>query len=132
MVRIFIPHSPPTSALELVGAPPQLRESPSSRAPRGRPVRAPTWGSLRLSWSFRSPLCKGGLGDAAHGTIQGLLIHPPPGALVWPAAMIVWGPGFTSAPHRHHSVQLVMAMRGTLLVRVKAGGAWQRSWGVVV
>jgi len=61
-----------------------------------------------------------------------LLIHPPPGALVWPAAMIVWGPGFTSAPHRHHSVQLVMAMRGTLLVRGKPGGEWTRCGAVLV
>jgi hypothetical protein len=47
----------------------------------------------------------------------GMLIHPNPGALVWPAAMIVWGPGFTTASHRHHCVQLVMAMRGSLLIR---------------
>ena len=46
-----------------------------------------------------------------------MLVHPSPGALVWPAAMIVWGPGFTTAGHRHHCVQLVMAMRGTLLIR---------------
>jgi hypothetical protein len=24
-----------------------------------------------------------------------MLIHPTPGSIVWPAAMIVWGPDFT-------------------------------------
>jgi len=42
-----------------------------------------------------------------------MLIHLTPGRLVWPAAMIVWGPGFTTAGHRHHCVQLIVAMRGT-------------------
>jgi len=31
-----------------------------------------------------------------------MLIHPNPGSLVWPAAMFVCGPGFTSAHHSHH------------------------------
>jgi AraC-like DNA-binding protein len=53
-----------------------------------------------------------------------MLIHPTPGALVWPAAMIVWGPGFTTAAHRHHCVQLVMAMRGTLLIRGRSDDQW--------
>ncbi len=46
-----------------------------------------------------------------------MTIHPHPGALVWPAAMIVWGPGFTAARHSHHCVQLVMVMQGTLRIR---------------
>jgi AraC-like DNA-binding protein len=47
--------------------------------------------------------------------------------------MIVWGPGFTSTAHRHHCVQLVMTVRGSLLVRSgpadtwkKCGAAWVR------
>ena len=48
-------------------------------------------------------------------------MHPAPGAFTWPAAMIVWGPGFVSSAHRHHCVQLVMTMQGTL--RVRAGAA---------
>jgi AraC-like DNA-binding protein len=55
-----------------------------------------------------------------------MLIHPNPGALVWPAAMIVWGPGFTTAGHRHHCVQLVMATRGTLLIRGSSDDPWKR------
>jgi len=61
-----------------------------------------------------------------------LLIRPPPGALVWPAAMIVWGPGFISAAHRHHSVQLVMATQGTLRVRGKRGDEWTKCGAVLV
>ena len=42
----------------------------------------------------------------------------------WPPAMIVWGPGFKTARHRHHCVQLLMALRGALLVR----GAREKGW----
>src|SRR5215831_11916268 len=52
-----------------------------------------------------------------------MLISLMPGALAWPAAMIVWGPGFTSTLHRHHCVHLLMAVHGTLRIR---GGARQR------
>src|SRR5215510_1777043 len=106
-VRMFIAQ-PPDERLELLCAPP------------------------RFSWSFGPPACDVGLRDAARGTIPGLLIRPPAGALVWPAAMIVWGPGFTSAAHRHHCVQLVMAMRGTLLVRGKPRDEWTRCSAVLV
>src|SRR5215471_1034922 len=61
-----------------------------------------------------------------------MLVHPTPGALVWPAAMIVWGPGFTTASHRHHSVQLVMSMRGTLLIRGKSNDQWMRCGAALV
>jgi AraC-like DNA-binding protein len=61
-----------------------------------------------------------------------MLIHPTPGALVWPAAMIVWGPGFTTAGHRHHCVQLVMAMRGTLLIRGRSDDEWMKCGAALV
>jgi AraC-like DNA-binding protein len=61
-----------------------------------------------------------------------MLIHPTPGALVWPAAMVVWGPGFATAGHRHHCVQLVMAMRGTLLIRGVADDQWIRCGAALV
>ena len=61
-----------------------------------------------------------------------MLIHPNPGAVVWPAAMIVWGPGFTTAGHRHHCVQLVMAMRGTLLIRGRSDDQWMRCGAALV
>jgi AraC-like DNA-binding protein len=61
-----------------------------------------------------------------------MLIPPNPGALVWPSAMIVWGPGFTTAGHRHHCVQLVMAMYGTLLIRGKSNDQWIRCSAALV
>jgi len=61
-----------------------------------------------------------------------MLVHPTPGALVWPAAMVVWGPGFTTAGHRHHCVQLVMAMHGTLLIRGKSDDPWMRCGAALV
>ena len=61
-----------------------------------------------------------------------LLVRPTPGRLVWPAAMIVWGPGFTAARHRHHCVQLVMAVEGTLLVRGGPEEEWKKCGAVLV
>jgi len=52
-----------------------------------------------------------------------MLLHSQAGAAPWPAAMMVWGPGYTSTLHRHHSIQLVMALRGALQVR---GGPTRR------
>jgi hypothetical protein len=61
-----------------------------------------------------------------------MLIHPSPGALVWPAAMIVWGPGFTASGHSHHCVQLVMAIEGTLLVRGGPEDEWKKCGAVLI
>ena len=60
------------------------------------------------------------------------MIRPSPGALVWPAAMIVWGPAFTSARHSHHCVQLLMAIDGTLLVRSGPTDKWTKCGAVLV
>jgi AraC-like DNA-binding protein len=38
--------------------------------------------------------------------------------------MIVWGPGYTASKHRHHCVQLVMALEGKLRVRSGPGRKW--------
>ncbi len=61
-----------------------------------------------------------------------MLVRPTPGALVWPAAMIVWGSGFTAAGHSHHCVQLVMAMRGNLLIRGESEEKWTKCGAAVV
>jgi AraC-like DNA-binding protein len=61
-----------------------------------------------------------------------MLVRPNPGRVVWPAAMIVWGPGFTSAGHRHHSVQLIMALRGDLLIRGASRGEWMKCGAALV
>src|SRR5262249_12810376 len=55
---------------------------------------------------------------------QYVLVSAAPCALLWPAAMIVWGPGFAASKHRHHCVQLVMALDGKLCVRSGPGGKW--------
>ena len=61
-----------------------------------------------------------------------MLVHATPGALVWPAAMIVWGPGFKTSGHRHHCVQLVMTMRGSLLIRGSSDDPWMRCGAALV
>jgi len=61
-----------------------------------------------------------------------MLIRTFPGAVVWPAALIVWGPGFKSAPHRHHCVQLLMTLGGSLRVRAGPGHRWRRREAVLV
>jgi AraC-like DNA-binding protein len=53
-----------------------------------------------------------------------MLISLTPGGLAWPAAMIVWGPGYTSTLHRHHCVHLLMAVHGTLRIRGGARQPW--------
>ncbi|HMF90470.1 MAG TPA: AraC family transcriptional regulator [Candidatus Angelobacter sp.] len=59
-------------------------------------------------------------------------IPPNRGSLLWPAAMIVWGPGFTTACHSHHCFQLIMVMSGDLLIRGRSKGAWMKSSAVLV
>jgi AraC-like DNA-binding protein len=61
-----------------------------------------------------------------------MLISAVPGSLLWPAAMIVWGPGYTSSKHSHHCVQLVMALRGNLRVRKGPGEAWAKCGAILV
>src|SRR3569833_695495 len=53
-----------------------------------------------------------------------MLLHSQAGALPWPAAMIVWGPGYTSSLHRHHSILLVMALHGALQLRGGSARRW--------
>ena len=61
-----------------------------------------------------------------------MLISAAPGALLWPAAMIVWGPGYVSSGHAHHCVQLVMALRGTLRIRGDFGERWANCGAALV
>src|SRR4029450_11887164 len=53
-------------------------------------------------------------------------------ALFWPAAMIVWGPGLTCATHRHHAIQLVMALTGTVRIRSGPDQRWRRCAAALV
>ena len=61
-----------------------------------------------------------------------MLISLMPGALAWPAAMIVWGPGYRSTLHRHHCVHLLMAVHGTFRVRGGARQRWLRCGAALV
>src|SRR5262245_55742029 len=61
-----------------------------------------------------------------------MLMHTPPGTLAWPAAMVVWGPGFVSAAHQHHCVQLVMAIKGTLRIRGGSDHNWLKCGAALV
>ena len=54
------------------------------------------------------------------------------GIAPWPPAMIVWGPGFKAEAHRHHCVQLLLALHGSLLVRGGKTKAWKRCGAVWV
>jgi AraC-like DNA-binding protein len=46
--------------------------------------------------------------------------------------MIVWGSGYTSAPHSHHSIQLVFALEGALRIRAKPGARWLKCGAVLI
>ncbi|GAB3628407.1 helix-turn-helix transcriptional regulator [Pandoraea terrae] len=53
-----------------------------------------------------------------------MLIAPNSGAFPWPTAMIVWGAGDASSEHRHHSVQLILALTANLRIRRGDGEPW--------
>jgi AraC-like DNA-binding protein len=61
-----------------------------------------------------------------------MLLRARQGMAPWPAAMIVWGPGFRAAAHRHHCVQLLLALHGSLLVRGGRNKAWRKCGAVWV
>ena len=53
-------------------------------------------------------------------------------AFTWPAGLFLWGPGSWSDLHRHHCVQLVMALRGTLRFRQRQRQRWTTCGAVLV
>jgi len=57
---------------------------------------------------------------------------PDESVLVWPAALILWGPGESSSLHRHHCVQLLLALRGDLRIREAARRRWIACGAAVV
>jgi AraC-like DNA-binding protein len=46
--------------------------------------------------------------------------------------MIVWSPGFTSTPHRHPAMQLVLTLSGSLRIRGGKHGRWKRCGAALV
>lgn len=65
------------------------------------------------------------------GRMISMLVSAAPGATLWPAAMIVWGPAQASSGHAHHCVQLVLALEGKLRVRGPRG-SWVTCEAVLV
>jgi hypothetical protein len=61
-----------------------------------------------------------------------MFLPTTPGAMAWPAAMIVWGPGYRATAHRHHCIQLVMAMKGTLMIRSGREDRWLKCGAALV
>jgi AraC-like DNA-binding protein len=53
-------------------------------------------------------------------------------AFTWPAALFLWGPGSWSDLHRHHCVQLVMALHGRLRFRRRQRQRWTTCGAVLV
>jgi AraC-like DNA-binding protein len=50
----------------------------------------------------------------------------------WPSVLIVCGPGFKTAAHRHHCVQLLLTLRASLLVRSGPKATWRKCTAVWV
>jgi AraC-like DNA-binding protein len=61
-----------------------------------------------------------------------MLLDTREGMAAWPSVLIVCGPGFKTAAHRHHCVQLLMTLRGSLLVRSGPMEAWRKCTAVWV
>jgi AraC-like DNA-binding protein len=59
-------------------------------------------------------------------------LHARQSMASWPPVLIVCGPGFKTAAHRHHCVQLLMTLRGSLLVRSGRKNAWRKCGAVWV
>ena len=49
-----------------------------------------------------------------------------PPVLLWPAALVVWGPGAASSLHAHHAIQLVLTVGGQGRLRGGERGRWTR------
>src|SRR5262245_11718588 len=60
------------------------------------------------------------------------MLQPALGIAAWPAAMVVWGPGISNSEHRHHSVQLVVSLSGSLLIRGGREKRWRKCEAVFV
>jgi AraC-like DNA-binding protein len=66
-------------------------------------------------------------------TIRDVPVDPYPlGVATWPAAMILWSPGFTSTPHRHPVMQLVLSLSGSLRIRGGRDLRWKRCGAALV
>src|SRR5678810_857246 len=53
-------------------------------------------------------------------------------AFAWPAGLFLWGPGSWTDLHRHHCVQLVVALHGALRFRQRQHQRWTTCAAVLV
>ena len=58
--------------------------------------------------------------------------HAGASAFAWPAALFLWGPGSWADLHRHHCVQLVLALEGSLRFRQRPRRRWTSCEAVLV
>jgi AraC-like DNA-binding protein len=58
--------------------------------------------------------------------------HVGASAFTWPAALFLWGPGSWTDLHRHHCVQLAMALHGTLRFRQRERQRWTTCGAMLV
>src|SRR5262245_2289756 len=73
------------------------------------------------------------LATRAAGRYTDVTVNPYPlGVATWPAALIVWSPGFTSTPHRHPAMQLVLTLSGSLRIRGGRSRRWKRCGAALV
>jgi hypothetical protein len=54
------------------------------------------------------------------------------GITLWPAALAVWGPGSLWTSHAHRSLQVIVALTGTLRVRMERRALWRSSGAVLI
>jgi AraC-like DNA-binding protein len=55
-----------------------------------------------------------------------------PPVLLWPAGLVVWGPGAISSLHAHHAVQLVVTLGGQGRLRGRARERWNDFAGALI
>lgn len=64
--------------------------------------------------------------------LAGFSAHLTPDGRIWPAGLVVWGPGMRSSPHAHHALQIVLALDGQLRARASPARRWRRIGAIIV
>ena len=64
--------------------------------------------------------------------LAGFSAHLVPDGRIWPAGLVVWGPGMRSSPHAHHALQIVLGLNGPLRARESPARRWRRVGAIIV
>lgn len=64
--------------------------------------------------------------------LAGFSAHLVPDGRIWPAGLVVWGPGMRSSPHAHHALQIVLGLDGPLRARESPARRWRRVGAILV